>query len=91
MWRLPYSLILLYRRFLSPLLAPACRFTPSCSLYAAESLRRHGFWKGSWLAIKRLARCFPWHPGGFDPVPPPAGCHRIGEPGHLAPGEPDNG
>lgn len=58
-----------YRRFLSPLLAPRCRFHPTCSAYALEAIRVHGALKGSWLAAKRVARCHPWNPGGVDPVP----------------------
>lgn len=58
-----------YRWILRPLLPPACRFHPSCSEYAEEALERHGPWRGSWLAARRLCRCGPWHPGGCDPVP----------------------
>ncbi|MFN0064187.1 MAG: membrane protein insertion efficiency factor YidD [Myxococcaceae bacterium] len=58
-----------YRRVVSPLLPPACRFYPSCSCYALSALERHGALKGLWLAIKRLLRCNPFHPGGLDPVP----------------------
>jgi len=58
-----------YRYCISPLLGPACRFHPSCSVYAEEALREHGLWRGGWLAAQRLCRCAPWHPGGFDPVP----------------------
>jgi putative membrane protein insertion efficiency factor len=62
-------LIKAYRYCLSPLLGPNCRFFPSCSDYAAEAIDKHGAWCGSWLALKRIARCHPWHPGGYDPVP----------------------
>ncbi len=68
------TLIRLYQWTLSPMLGPKCRFHPSCSHYALEALRRFGFWRGSWLALCRIARCHPLHPGGFDPVPPAPGC-----------------
>lgn len=58
-----------YQRFISPALPPACRFTPSCSAYAVTALERFGAARGSWLALRRLARCHPWNPGGYDPVP----------------------
>lgn len=58
-----------YQRFISPALPPACRFTPSCSAYALTALERFGAARGSWLALRRLARCHPWNPGGYDPVP----------------------
>lgn len=61
--------IRLYRRWVSPMLAPRCRFYPSCSQYAEEALLRHGVRRGLWLAVKRLGRCHPLHPGGYDPVP----------------------
>jgi len=67
------SLIRLYQWTLSPMLGPKCRFHPSCSHYALDALREHGFWRGSWLALCRIARCHPFNPGGFDPVPPAAG------------------
>ena len=60
-----------YQRFISPLLGPNCRFTPSCSAYATEAINRFGVIKGCWLATKRLLRCHPLNCGGFDPVPPP--------------------
>ena len=62
-------LIQVYRYVLSPFLGPRCRFHPSCSAYAAEALTRYGPLRGSWLAIKRVLRCHPFHPGGHDPVP----------------------
>lgn len=59
----------MYRLFLSPLLGQACRFTPTCSQYAAEAIQRYGALKGSWLAVRRILRCNPFCPGGYDPVP----------------------
>ncbi|HYO56418.1 membrane protein insertion efficiency factor YidD [Archangium sp.] len=61
--------IRLYKRLLSPLLPPACRFHPSCSVYALEALQKHGALRGVRLILWRLLRCQPFHPGGFDPVP----------------------
>ena len=60
--------IALYRAAVSPLLGPHCRFEPSCSAYAAEAIGRYGAARGSWLAILRVGRCHPFHPGGHDPV-----------------------
>lgn len=59
-----------YRKFLSPLKPPTCRFYPTCSQYALEALEVHGAAKGSWLAVKRICKCHPFHPGGVDHVPP---------------------
>lgn len=58
-----------YRRFVSPLKPPACRFHPTCSAYAEQAVRRYGPWRGGLMAVRRVARCHPWHPGGYDPVP----------------------
>ena len=58
-----------YRLLLSPWWGSQCRFTPSCSLFAIEALERHGAWRGTWLATRRISRCHPWRAGGYDPVP----------------------
>ncbi len=61
--------ILFYRRFVSPLTPPSCRFTPTCSQYALEALRKHGPLKGFCLSVRRILRCHPWGGSGYDPVP----------------------
>jgi putative membrane protein insertion efficiency factor len=63
------NLIRFYQRFISPLTPPSCIYTPSCSTYAFQAIDKYGALKGSWLALRRLARCHPWGPGGYDPVP----------------------
>lgn len=63
-------LVGLYRRLISPLLGDNCRYRPTCSEYAQDALRTHGFLRGSWMAARRVGRCHPWHDGGYDPVPP---------------------
>ena len=63
------GLLLVYKRYASPLLPRACRFQPTCSEYAREALLRHGFVRGAGLALRRLGRCHPFHEGGVDPVP----------------------
>lgn len=73
------GLIRLYQRTLSRLLPGVCRFRPSCSEYAVEALRIHGAWRGSGLALRRLARCHPFHPGGDDPVPPAGNGKRVND------------
>ncbi|MGY1615875.1 membrane protein insertion efficiency factor YidD [Geodermatophilus sp. SYSU D00691] len=60
-----------YQRAISPALPPRCRFYPTCSAYALEAIERHGAARGTWLALRRLAKCAPWHPGGVDLVPEP--------------------
>jgi hypothetical protein len=62
-------LIRCYQWAISPLLGSRCRFDPSCSAYAVAALRRYGLGAGLWLAVRRIGRCHPWHPGGYDPIP----------------------
>lgn len=62
-------LIMFYRSAISPLFGPCCRYVPTCSEYGLEAIRRFGFIRGGWLAVKRIARCHPFHEGGYDPVP----------------------
>ena len=69
MSRLLILCIRFYQIFISPLKPPTCRFYPTCSAYAVEAIQKKGPVKGTWLAIKRIAKCHPFHPGGYDPVP----------------------
>lgn len=63
------GVIRFYKKCISPLFPPVCRFQPTCSQYAIEAIQTHGAAKGCWLALRRLLKCHPWHPGGYDPVP----------------------
>ncbi len=76
-------LIRIYQWTLSPMLGPNCRFHPSCSNYALEAVGRFGVLRGSWLAARRLGRCHPWHPGGYDPVPGHPDSPRAPAPAHA--------
>ena len=69
MKRVLLSAIRFYQRNISPLRPPCCRFIPTCSQYALEAVQKYGFWKGSYLAVKRILKCHPFHKGGYDPVP----------------------
>ena len=69
MTRLALGVLAAYKRWLSPALPPACRFVPTCSEYATAAIEKHGLLRGVFLAVRRIVRCAPWHPGGFDPVP----------------------
>jgi hypothetical protein len=61
-------LLKFYQNVISPLKKPTCRFYPTCSHYAVQAVEKYGAWKGSWMAVKRVLKCHPFHPGGFDPV-----------------------
>lgn len=63
------AIIRFYQKAISPMTPPTCRFHPTCSRYGLEAIETHGAWKGSWLTIKRISKCHPFHEGGFDPVP----------------------
>jgi uncharacterized protein len=65
-----------YRMFISPLFPPSCRFQPTCSMYAMQAIERFGVIKGSWLGVRRILRCHPFHPGGYDPIPEMRGAQK---------------
>ena len=67
--RIMLGMIRFYRRFISPMFPPCCRFTPTCAAYALEAIQKYGALKGGYLAVRRILRCNPFHPGGYDPVP----------------------
>jgi putative membrane protein insertion efficiency factor len=62
-------LIKIYQKTISRVLPPSCRFTPSCSVYGYQAIEKYGFLKGGWMAVRRIGRCHPFNPGGYDPVP----------------------
>lgn len=67
--RMAISFVLFYRKYISPLTKPSCIYVPTCSAYALEAYRRFGFWKGTYLSVRRVLSCHPFHKGGYDPVP----------------------
>ena len=69
MKKLLIALVNFYRKYISPARPPSCRFSPTCSAYALEALEKYGALKGTWLSLKRLSKCHPFHKGGYDPVP----------------------
>ncbi len=69
MKRVALLLLRFYKLAISPMLPPSCRFTPTCSEYAYQAIEKYGVLRGSWLGLRRLSRCHPWHAGGYDPVP----------------------
>lgn len=69
MTRILLFLVKAYQYLISPMLGPSCRFTPTCSEYTMQALKKYGAFKGVWMSMKRIGRCHPWHDGGFDPLP----------------------
>lgn len=70
---LALGIIRFYQKAISPMLPPSCRFYPSCSQYTYEAIQIYGFFRGGWLGLRRISRCHPFSPGGYDPVPPKDG------------------
>jgi putative membrane protein insertion efficiency factor len=87
MSRLLIALIRFYQRFVSPYKPRTCRFYPTCSHYALEAIQTHGALRGGWLATKRVLRCHPLHPGGYDPVPPKSVGFEVGSPTYVGTSE----
>jgi hypothetical protein len=69
MTRILLFLVKTYQYLISPMLGPSCRYTPTCSEYAVQALKKYGALKGVWMSVKRVGRCHPWHDGGYDPLP----------------------
>jgi uncharacterized protein len=69
MKQLALALLRFYKRFISPALPSACRFEPTCSVYMYQAIEKYGVFKGGWMGMRRISRCHPFHPGGYDPVP----------------------
>jgi len=81
----------LYRYLISPWLGSRCRFAPSCSAYAIEALQVHSVPRATWLIVRRVGRCHPWHPGGYDPVPAAASAHSSTHPDSCCGGKRESG
>ncbi len=78
--RAAVRLIEVYRHMISPFRPASCRFTPTCSQYAVDALTEYGLLRGGWMTVARLARCGPWHPGGWDPIPQRSAASHVGGP-----------
>jgi uncharacterized protein len=81
--RVVVYVIQLYRHMVSPLRPPTCRFIPTCSQYAVDALTEYGLFRGGWMAVVRVAKCAPWHPGGWDPIPEPKTCEETSGAGRI--------